>query len=447
MTESAPSTPDETIPAATILDDGMERSPERKEVTPDHIKILNSQIESGETSHFDDRLIDLIKEINGNDDKSAIVRTLIDTGVITLKSLGSKAIGILGAMEAGAIGSKFFTQQASQYLSDRFVLDSAVVKTIPGNTLDAVKEAADSAANSIDSNAVEAAKMTANQVKGFFKGALDLVTDNVDPDVIEAGRQTAGAIKGAVSEGAAFGVDTTVEGINHAIVNPAIEGTSHLAGWASYLPSAAIGYFLTSGFVGGATGVFQEMRQENSFSHFKELIDTVNSFDIDNNPEVFENDPRIRLVVEFNKISNSSDKTKYHFTKQEWLQFAAAVREAKCSLLRSKTRAAQIIDDEERPFQERKQRSIDNIILNTQAELAAADRDLAMRLLVQFDTRLTEEMGPLEKEVALENMMGRKILKYSKTFVKSGINATGLPMLWRGFKASAKFAAKVVLPI
>jgi hypothetical protein len=39
--------------------------------------------------------------------------------------------------------------------------------------------------------------------------------------------------------------------------------------------------------------------------------------------------------------------------------------------------------------------------------------------------------------------MKRKILRYSETFVGSGINATGMPTLWKAFK----IAAKVVLPI
>jgi hypothetical protein len=442
-TSHVPEEPTETF---TILDDGMQERSENIEVKPDHIKVLTQQLESGETSHFDQRLVTLLKEVNGNDDKSAISRSLINAGIITFKSLGSKAIGILGAMEAGTLGSEYFTHRASQYLSDKFTIDPATVKAIPGHAVETVKETAGKVADKIDPDVVEATKQTAAQFKGFFNGLFQKAHDAVGPDVAEAGKMTTDAIKDVVTDASSHGVDATVDGINHMIVQPAVEGTSHIVKLASFLPSAAIGYFLTSGIAGGTAGVIQEMRQENSFSHFEELINEVNSFDINNNPEVFEDDPRIKLVVEFKRISESPDKTKYHFTKEEWLRFAAATREAKCSLLRSKTRPSQITLPEEKPFIERKQNVIDSVILNTQAELAEADRELATRLLVQYDNRLTEEMEPLEKENALENMMSRKILKYSKTFVKSGINATGLPILWKGFKTSAKIARKLILP-
>lgn len=79
----------------------------------------------------------------------------------------------------------------------------------------------------------------------------------------------------------------------------------------------------------------------------------------------------------------------------------------------------------------------------TQAVLAEEDRDLAGNILTLYDKRLTADMNPLEKKNALENTVKRKILRYSETFVGSGINATGMPTLWKAFK----IAAKVVLPI
>lgn len=443
--------PEEPTETFSILDDGMNEAPRGIEVRPDHVKILTEQIESGTTTHFDAGLTRLIKEISENGDKSAALRSLVNTGIVTFKSLGSKAIGVLGALEAGSLGSAYFSEKTASYLSDKLIVDASAVKSIPGVATEAVKEAAGKVAENIDPDLVEAAKETTKQMKGvfssFFNKARDLVSGNGGEEIVNSGAEATKAIKSAVSETASQGIDSTVEGINNVVIKPAVESASDIVGWASYLPSAAIGYFLTSGIVGGAAGVIQEKRQENSFSFFTDLINQVNTFDIDKNPEVFEDDPRVKLIVEFKRISESPDKTKYHFTKQEWLQFAAATREAKCSLLRSKTRAPQIILAEEQPALDRKARAIEGIIFNTQSKLAEADRELATKILIQFDDRMTTEMEPLEKEVALENTFSRKILKYSKTFVKSGINATGLPFLWKGLKTSVKVASKIILPI
>ena len=423
-------------PTYTILDVETPKEPKSPEVTIDHVGILTKQLESGESSHFDTGFVDLLEEVNANKDKSAIAHSLINTGIISFKTLGSKAVGILGGIEAGVLGQQYFTNKAQAYLSERLLLDPTTVKAIPGHAMEGAKEAVHSVTKDIDPAIVEAAKKTTGQFKDAFHSLGNLFGHHP----IEKGAEI-------VKSGAAHGVDVSVEGINHTVIQPAIESASDAVGWTSYLPSAAIGYLLASGFAGGVAGVIQERREKNSFAHYSDLIAEVNSFKPEDNPVSFEQDPRVKLAVEFKRISETPDKTKYSFTKEEWLLFAAGAREAKCSLLRSKTRAAEITLPEEHPVLERKVRAIDGIMLNEQSQLAEADMELAKNILVQFDTRLTQEMSPLEKENALQNTVSRKILRYSKTFVKSGLNATGIPTLWKATKLSLKVARKVILPI
>jgi hypothetical protein len=299
----------------------------------------------------------------------------------------------------------------------------------------------------IDSNTIDAAAATNNMFLDFFRkgaqGIHDLISQSGGEEALKKGAEAAKVIQNVASQGTAHGVDATVDGINHMVVQPAVEGASEVVGWTSYLPSAAIGWILASGFTGGLTGVIRENKERNSFSHYASLIDEVHNFKPENNPQSFENDPRVKLAVACKQISNEPDKTKYSFTKEEWLVFAAATREARCSLLRSKTKAAQITINEETSAIERKTRVVESIVFNTQAALAEEDRDLAGNILTLYDKRLTADMNPLEKKNALENTVKRKILRYSETFVGSGINATGMPTLWKAFK----IAAKVVLPI
>jgi hypothetical protein len=213
----------------------------------------------------------------------------------------------------------------------------------------------------------------------------------------------------------------------------------------SYLPSAAIGYLLASGFVGGTAGVVEHMRHERSFAHILELISRCK--------ETYagevgsENDPRVLLIAEFARSSQQGELKKLNLTQAQWLTFAAETRKAKCSLLREKTRAPEIVLDEEKTVIEKKQRVIDSIVLNRQSDLAQADRELATIILAQFEKSVAQAIDPIDAAHAQQQELSKKIVKYSGIFVRSGINATGLPTLWRGFKRSVKFVGKVLLPI
>ncbi len=409
------------------------------EVQESHVRVLTEQLETGSTSHFDAELVSLLQEISESKEKSRIASTLVNTGLVTLRSVGSKIAGIFGALEAGIQTKQYVAREASEYLSEHMYLTSDSVKSLPSK-----------AATSITETAQEAEKHMHPDVAGGFRDLFGAIKDTVKDitgatkDTIEGagGKEMLDATKEAIVSGTGKGVDSTVDGVNQ-LLHPAIDAASETAGWTSYLPAAAIGYMLASGIVGGIAGVLKERKDRNSFDHVKPLIDRVWTFNKEN-VENSEQDPRIELVVVFNQMKNEPNKSKYSLTKEEWLLLATATREARCSLLREKTKAPEITLGIEKKSLETKSDIVERIISNTQYSLAEEDMNLAREILVQYDNRLTQDMQPLEKQNALENKMSRKIVRYSKTFVQSGLKSTGLPTLWKGVKIPLKLGRRLL---
>jgi hypothetical protein len=415
----------------------------------DHGAILKEQLESGKTDRFDAGSVALLRHIAERKDQSTILQRVIDTGIVGMKSFGSKVAGALGAHGAGVVGGAHAARTLSEYLSERFTLDPADVKAIPNTTAKAVEGAFGSVVEGIDPSIVQTSKETAGAVASFFNGvagrAREFVVDSGGGDALKVGDRTLTAVTEAVSTGTSRGVDVAVESINSNLVQPTIDVTSDTVGTLSYLPSAAIGYMIASGIVGGTAGVVEQIRNESGFAHVSELITHSRESHMREHAE--KDDPRVKLIAEFKRCAQPSENKKLKFTQAQWLLFAAETRNAKCSLLRAKIQAPEIVLDEEKTVIEKKQRIVDSIILNTQSGLAEADRELATLILAQFEQMVTQATDPIEAAHAQEQVLSKKILKYSQIFVRSGLTATGMPTLWRAFKRSARFAGKMILPI
>jgi hypothetical protein len=418
---------------------------EKKEVTESdkQAALLLEQLEKGEATHFDARLVESLDAVKSNKDKSRILSFLIDKGLITLRSLGSKVAGVYGALEAGAMSQKYFAQRASQYLSDRFLIDPASVKALPSQAANSVSEAARSATEGMNPAVVNDFKDMFRSAKDALgdaaKATKDMITDAGGGDILKSGADILTSAKDAISSGTSKGVDATVDQVNQVVIQPTIDTTAEAAGWTTYLPAAAIGYLVTSGVVGGVAEVMKERKEETSFTRVQALIDKVWNFDPHEEP-----DPRLELIGTFKEISDSPDKKKYSFSKEEWLRFAAAAREARCSLLRDKTKAPEITLGIEKKGLEKKAAATE-LIIKAQEALAQEDIAFATEILAQYDEGLERDLQPFERRRALEKKLGSKLARYTKAFAHGALQGTGLPVVWKGVKMTAK-AGRRLLP-
>lgn len=432
----------------------------------DHASILTAQLESGETSEFDAEIIALLEAIEDDPDKSSILRYLIDTGLITLRHIGSKATGLLTGYGTARLATSYVRHLASEYLSDRFLLKASSVKTLASQaaseTAGAVQNVASNAATHVDPGAL-----------GMFKGAFDAlkkgadtvthgVKDILGTNVVNKGAELIGNAKNSVSDVVGQNLERVTSSANHNIIRPTIDAVSGaFANVTTWVPAGIIGYILGSGAIGGTIAVVQEKRKKNSFAFYEPLMERVmnypdheNGRDEDENiedPGAVDQDPRVELIHAFNQILEEPDKSKYHFTKEEWLRFAASVREARVSLLREKTESPDVAIPELTTGLAKQEKIVDDIAWNRftkqQAGLAEADSNLAADILTQYDRALEKDLSPVERRYAAENTSFKNLARYSKTFVRGGIKATGLPTIWKAVKLGAKVVRKAVLPI
>lgn len=429
-------------------------------ITPDdHASILAEQLESEEVGHFDQELVELLRAINENPDKSSILRSLIDAGLISLKSVGSKLVGVVAGYGGAKLGFIYVKGVASEYLSNKFLLKSETIRSLPNEAVGAVHKAVENAATHVDPGMLDAAKNAFGLIKRGAGAVADKIGDLVGTNVVHAGTSAINNAKQTMNDVVGQNIDRTVDGINRTVFRPTIDAVSDLAGVTSYVPAGVIAYLIASSLTGGTAAVIREMRRENSFAGLKPLIDAVNNYDSDeasvedhNESEAAnqtDEDPRIELIATFKRISEAHDKNKYSFTKEEWLAFAAATRKARCSLLREHTHPSRITLEEQQPVLDNVERVVDGII-KTQAkaaEIAEIDRAYALEILAQYDRIISEDIMPSERRHELENRIGPKIMRYAEIFTRSGIKATGLPSLWRATKFGLKVARKAVLPI
>ncbi len=414
------------------------------ETLPSSVSILRAQLESAEEpAPFDAKIIDLLKGISGNESKSVILNELIRMGLVGGTFFASKAFGVAVGLGAGKVGKEYATEKASEYLS-RFLL-----------TPDSVKRAT--------AEAIGGIKNSVGKVATAVTGALPhTVTSGIQStwkSVVQHAQELGHTIKeslpeiGGVVDSAAHqtqvlseqGLNQSVHAVNEYVVQPTIDGTASATGYAAYLPSAAIGYLTGSALFGGSMGIYQEIKKERSFAVVGELIDTIKSGEGDRETSCRE------LIALFTKISNEVEggkKDAYSFTRDQWLAFAGAVREARVFLLRKKTKPSQIIADPAvKQGNERQSSVVESIISHN--ELAAADRELACEILSQFDDIVGRDIDPIMKQYADKDRIGSKIQRYSGVFVKKGFSATGLPLLWKASMAVLKtgtFTARLAVP-
>ncbi len=425
--------------------------PPREAVSRDATSILRAQLESSERpSTFDTEIINLLKEVSGSESKSAIVNELARRGLIAGTFIASKAIGIVAGLGAGEMGKNYATHRAGEYLS-RFLLTPQAVKGaashVAGGIKDTVGKAAsvvtDALPTSVTSGIQSAWSSVVKHVQDFGHSVTTTLPEM--NGVIDTASHKAHAL-GELGD---QGLTGSVHAVNEYVVQPTIDVTAKGTGYAAYLPSATIGYLAGSALFGGAVGVYQEIKKEHSFAVVKELIDTMES-SVDASRE--KRDACLELIATFTKISNKVkevDKHGYSFTRDQWLAFASAVREAKVYLLRDKTKPAEIIADPAVKKGMEVQNEVVRGIIDNQKGLTDADRELATAILGQFCTAISQDIDPIMREHAAHNHIASRIQRYSGVFVRKGFAATGLPLLWRAMKVALEtgsFAARLAIP-
>lgn len=239
------------------------------------------------------------------------------------------------------------------------------------------------------------------------------------------------------------------------LIDDLAQKAGELAGSIAEVPSGVAGFLVASGVTGGIIGVYREAKRSRGFEYIGEKIDRSNKMvktkiiepEEKDSKKKKPDDPRLSLLVLQRKILEHPKRMGHKLKNEEWLQMVLAARAAKIDLLREKTAAPAIVTSPEVGRELAHQARLAEAIIADQAALTEIDREATTEILSQFDRLLNDEMDPIEKRFKNYNSLGKKTLRYGAAFATSGLEATGIPLLWRVTRFSAKVVRRIVLPI
>ncbi len=373
---------------------GLDLLKKRFEKSPDAQTLL-AKLESGSLDNFDGNIVRFLQEVLSDKNRTSLLTKLNKIMPSFLLALGPKAAGVLGAIKGAEFGKQYAHEKTAEYVTGR---GSEYLSALLLNEKNWLLDEA-----------------------GWFANFEKAINQKLHSAIL--------------------GINEVVREKATSVITEVAEKTGGFAGELAEIPSGIAGYLAGSALTGSVLGVFREIRRSSGFAKIAEIIgksDRMISADEKTGTE----DPRLELLVLQRKIIEDPKRLDHKLKNEEWLRLAVAVRAAKSDLLREKTIVPSIIASQEIKDALEKQRAIVEAIITGQGGLSEIDRETAAEILSQFDNQLAEDVDPLEKRFKNHNGIYRKLGRYSRAFVVSGFNATGIPLLWKMAKFTTRMAKK-----
>lgn len=235
------------------------------------------------------------------------------------------------------------------------------------------------------------------------------------------------------------------EEIQERLIQPIIDSfLAPLAGQVAVIPSAIGGYLGGSVLTGGTVELLRERKRSHGFERIAILIEASEQMIRDRKRKDNTQDPRDEIIAYHEAIIEDPKRLGHHLINEEWLQFVAAARKAKVDKLRELTRSPAIVAADKTKEGLTIQENLVETIIHAQERITQADQEMAIAILSQFDKELEKLDDPVEKYIKGNHRIFPKITRYSKAFVRGGVNATGVPLLFRMVKGTIKIGVRVM---
>jgi hypothetical protein len=382
---------------------------QEKFTDPDTQRLL-AQLEAGEDSTaFDKQSVDLLRQVITDKNKASLILHFTKLGLFMADKFGHILGGVASAYGAAEVGRAYVTHQVRTELLSRFLIDKAKLL--------------------LDANP---AKISEDEILAGVRQALaDFFSST--KDVVNAG------------------TGKIVDAVNTSVVRPTVETTASFLGEVASYPAGAMGWFGGSALTGGLIQTGLAYKRRASFSRLEEFIKKSETVIASGSLGDQAVDPRVVLIELEKQIALNPNQQGYKLNNEEWIQFCSAVRRAKVSLLKEKTKIPEItVSSPELTALLERQRKLVECIVEANRGISQADQTEIAKILEKLATANLSEQQKAGVMLDQQNRTLAKLGYYSKAFVSGAWSSTGIPLAWKlgkGIGKATRYVAKKFVPV
>jgi Trp operon repressor len=401
---------------------------------------------------FDGRTIKLLEDVLVSKDRAAVTRAVLPIAAAgggwfykrILTPIVPKVLGAYGGLEGASEGMDWAHKYVTKDVAARgeTLIRKAVLEE--SGIFDPHKGIAGTISNWLAS----AEKLTnvPQDSPGFSGGVLEGLrglAQQATHDAAEGAHATVEQLIKWINELWIFVshiINLAVQNGGKIIVDGMAEAGGLLAGPVGYT-GGAIGAYLGVSFVAGAGfEIASEIKRSAGFEQMGEYVDRSEQMIKTGQKNEDGSDPRHELMVLEQRIMEDPNHLGHKLSNEEWLHFAAAVRNARVSLLKEKiSHQDNILHTPEEQQELSRRAEIISQFVDDQNSIADADEELATKILDGFNRAVVRESRSAEEKVYNYNSVKEKAKRYGRAFARGGLNGTGIVPFMR---TTAKFAAR-----